>query len=107
MTIADQPLKLPVGEHNRLARSSQQCPISYCDGGPPEFLIAAQCSDGRQCPNSNSFPNDWYAMGTVQFSIQHYYHFTNSQMTCLPCCHIRSRYSKMPGCVVLFDSKFQ
>ena len=101
MTIADQPFELPVGEHNRQARGSKNCPLSNCSGVPSEFLMAAQCSDSRKCPSGGTFPNDWYALGTTAYSMHAYYHFTNSQMTCLPCCIVESRNRKMPGCVLL------
>ena len=96
-TIADQPFELPVGEHTPQARSNKQCPLSHCDGAPSEYLMAAQCSGERKCPEGGTLPNCWYAIGTTQQSMQNYYHFTNSQMSCVPCCNVRSRNSKMPG----------
>jgi len=97
-TIADQPFELPVGEHNPQARSNKQCELTNCDGAPSEYLMAAQCSGERKCPEGGTLPNCWYALGTTQQSMQNYYHFTNSQMSCVPCCNVRSRNSKMPVC---------
>ena len=99
MTITDAPLELPVKEHNRHGRSLKQCPLSYCDGAPSEWLMAAQCSGNRNCPTGGKLPSCWYAMGTTNTNMQQYYHFTNSEMSCIPCCNVRSRHSKMPGLI--------
>jgi len=99
ITITDAPLELPVKQHNRNARSTKTCPLSNCAGSvPPEYLMAAQCSGERQCPSGGKLPTCWYAMGTTQHNMQQYYHFTNSQMSCVPCCNVGSRNSKMPVC---------
>ena len=90
-------MKLPIGDHNRQARSIKECPLSNCDGAPSDFLMAAQCSGELRCPSGGYMPTCWYALGTTQQTMQQYYHFTNHQMSCVPCCNVRSRNSKMPG----------
>ena len=94
---------LPSIEHSRHTRAHKvQCPSSHCSQG----LMQAQCSPNQQCRSlGRQLPSCWFAMGTTSYStdfgmrqlVTNYYHHTNIDMACLPCCHLSSNHSKMPG----------
>ena len=91
----DKPRELPLYVKNR---QRIICDVGHCGGNiPDEFKMAAQC--GTSCPNDGQIPSDWFSVGTFAQSLQsyYYYHFTDSTLTCLPCCTFESRNSRMPG----------
>ena len=74
--------------------------------------MQAQCSPNKHCESFvEQRPHHWFEMGTVSYStnydqrylIQNYYHYTNVDMSCLPCCHLGSKNYRMPGktCIII------
>ena len=96
---------LPSVEHSRHTRNTNihrhECPNSYCQQG----LMQAQCSPNQQCGSGKILPSCWFAIGTTAYStdgshrglVTSYYHHTNIDVACIPCCHLDSNYSKMPS----------
>merc|ERR1719259_142296 len=98
--IAYEPLELPIGEKNRLTRSSpKKCPLDHC--GPksliPELRMMAKCST-RDCPKNGKLPSCMYLVGAIQGAYQQYLHLTDNSMSCMPCCYEQAIHQKMPVC---------
>ena len=95
----DKPRELPIDVKDRQqARKNVECDLKYCGGNvPDQYKMVAQCSADRNCPSNGRLPSCWYGVGNQIHSMQQFYHFTDSSMSCLPCCTERSNHSKMPS----------
>ena len=101
-TVDAKEMILPSIEHSRQTRAIRhECPNSNCQNG----LMQAQCSPNQQCGSGKKLPSCWFAMGTTTYSthgshrqlVTSYYHHTNINVACIPCCHLSSYNSKMPS----------
>ena len=97
---SDKPNELPIEFSSQARVSQKSCKRDYCDGPsniPADYHMAAQCTGSLGCPNHRNLPSCWYMMGTTSVSYQYYYHYVNTEMSCLPCCQFTSNEAKMPG----------
>ena len=104
-TVDAKAFILPPIEHARHARAHRvQCPASHCSQG----LMQAQCSPNQQCSAfGRRLPSCWFGMGTTSYStadgvsqwVMNYYHHTDIDMACLPCCVTSSNNDDMPSMI--------
>ena len=99
-------MTLPPIEHTRHARAGNTyCPKNRCTGN-----MQAQCSPNQECRRlGKELPSCWFAMGTTSYTTDwdrrheggtpnvNYYHHTNADVACLPCCQTRSNHKEMPS----------
>jgi len=110
-TIDAKAMILPAMKHSRRVRNINihrvPCPSSHCSQG----LMQAQCSPNQDCGSGRMLPSCWFGMGTTSYStifgdrrlITNYYHHTNIDVACLPCCALSSNHSKMPTCSAILS----
>ena len=86
-----------------MPKRREVCPPSYCD----QDIMYAHCSPNLKCEAETQMPSSWFGIDAVRYSTitiipllittDNYYHPSNANLSCLPCCKTRSNHPKIPS----------